>query len=268
MCASDVGVYDACKPQPACNALQASRMSAIVAFFARRDNTGSTALHYAPGADIEAQTLLVSYGIQLDAVDDNGESALMLAAQERESAFVDLLCTAGANVHLVNNDGESALMKAAFSCFNQPLPPATFSSCSDMMTKLVQWGCQVNIQDLSGQTALHHCLLHNGSETWSDAADCFSVLMELGADVNIQDASGMNALHLAIDSGWPLDTICLLAEKVVDINAADSCGNTALMYAVEEQGDDAADVVRILLERQANLNSRSKLWLCLNAWHP
>lgn len=166
----------------------------------------------------ETVSLLINHGANVNAVDAGGESALMFAAWEADPAchLVQLLCTAGADVHLADDDGETALMKAAAS-----LGPNT-------VQKLFDWGSNVNVQDNIGQTALHHSLLHDSSWPSASGIACVSLLIQLGADPNIQDGTGLNALHLAILSCWPLEILTMLADKVTDMNAADSNGSTAL----------------------------------------
>ena len=57
--------------------------------------------------------LLVDRGATLDAVDNRGRTALMIAAEDGHASLVDLLLTRGADPKLRDREGRSALDLAA-----------------------------------------------------------------------------------------------------------------------------------------------------------
>lgn len=137
-------------------------------------------------------SLLINQGANVNAVDAGGDSALMHMAKTGSTALLRLLYVAGADIQLTDEDGETALMKAT------SLHPS-----NSIVQQLVDWGCNINAQDNTEQTALHHCL---SDDCYADNPACVTLLLQLGADPNIQDATGRNALHLAIQSCCPLDS--------------------------------------------------------------
>jgi ankyrin repeat protein len=84
---------------------------AFGAKFPLTDKAGSNALHYAAskGIDPELIRTLVNYGINVNAANKEGKTALMLAAEENESEAVAALLESGADVNMKTRDGRSAL---------------------------------------------------------------------------------------------------------------------------------------------------------------
>ncbi len=79
------------------------------------DLSGKTALHHlAAGAvrvegSAEFLKAMMDKGLQINAQDNLGETALMKAVKVRNAAMVEMLLTAGADAKLVNKAGQSAL---------------------------------------------------------------------------------------------------------------------------------------------------------------
>jgi ankyrin repeat protein len=97
------------------------------------------------------------------------------------------------------------------------------------------------------------------------------VLVEAGADVNLPDPDGISPTMMSIINGHYDTAAALIRAPGVNVNAVDKAGRTALYFAADmhrlewlfsrptpkPSGDlDSLDVVKLLLERQANPNAR------------
>ncbi|XP_033645288.1 transient receptor potential cation channel subfamily A member 1-like [Asterias rubens] len=92
-----------------------------------RDYKGRTPLHLAAmGGYLDSvQTLLNTHRYLLDQVDDNGDTAMQLAAKENQPSSVDFLLTAGADL-ILNND-KLGLMSVVIGCNNEDVAMAIIS---------------------------------------------------------------------------------------------------------------------------------------------
>lgn len=74
-------------------------------------SNGFTALHWSAYKNNHAlAALLVAHkGIKIDAIDADGETALMLAVARGSTEIAELLLKAGANPHIKNEQGQSAI---------------------------------------------------------------------------------------------------------------------------------------------------------------
>lgn len=77
------------------------------------DDDGETALmEAADSRRADAVRVLIANGANVNLADEDGETALMIAADEGNLEAVRLLLEAGADVHARDEDGETALDKA------------------------------------------------------------------------------------------------------------------------------------------------------------
>jgi ankyrin repeat protein len=87
-------------------------LAATIGFFALCGNDSNIASYRGNAAEVKS---LLAAGARLDDRDPDGNTALMLAAQNARSDSVKLLLDAGADVNLKNGHGRSALICAASS---------------------------------------------------------------------------------------------------------------------------------------------------------
>ena len=108
-----------------------------------KDNRGGTALMIAvfkcPNIVLEA---LIDKGADVDSQTNTGTTPLMFAAEEGKSSTVKLLLSKRANVNLRNNDGWTALMLAVKY------------QHTDIIKALVDNNADINVKNKEGQTAL------------------------------------------------------------------------------------------------------------------
>jgi ankyrin repeat protein len=122
-----------------------------------------------------------------------------------------------------------------------------FPSSGIHLSQLIEQNFKdINKQDRTGTSPLHWAC------TRGDMLSA-QLLLEWGADVNIQDNDDMTALHHAC---WACCQECvqLLLNAGANLELLDSRGAAALSYI----GDAGVGIVRMLIEREANIDHRNK----------
>ena len=199
-----------------------------------RDNHGWTALIAAASIHhLGLAEVLVEFGANLNAEDDRGETALFTAAGLYcGDAFVKLLVENGANVHAKERNGRTALHMAAI--MGEPA----------IAKLLLENGAAVNAKNSHGLTALHEAV--RGGEL-----EMVKLLLGEGADVKVKANGGATALHCAVGRHHHLAIMKLLLEKGAIANAKDNDGKTPLHWAVRWSETRTKESAHFLLERGA-----------------
>ncbi|CAH1798923.1 unnamed protein product [Owenia fusiformis] len=165
---------------------------------------------------VECVNLLIAYGANIDARDNDGTTALILAKSECMCLLVDK----GADVNASNKIGLTALMRAV-----------TFSNTTPMEA-LLDNGADVNACINAGPNTL------------------YNPVSQYNADSILLLRYGMNALCLAVGSDKP-DSVRLLIKKGADVNVCGPDNETALMRSV--CSPDLA-CLKLLLANGADVN--------------
>ncbi len=143
-----------------------------------RDNSGSTAMHYAasrPGTMvIEA---LLKHGAEPEIQDRAGTTALQRAIGSSHNDLAMLLVNGGVNVAVKRDCGWSALHYAVLT------------DNTKMIEVLLQHGAEINARDANRQTVLHLAAY----EGWRDATE---MLLRHTDVINAKDIEGNTPLHL------------------------------------------------------------------------
>jgi ankyrin repeat protein len=225
----------------------------------------------------EAVDLFIKAGIPIDAKNDKGQTALMIAAEQGYVSLVDRL--AALNAPLLNHadaGGNTALMNAARQGQEQSIKALIAKGADVNYVVPAVEGAATALQavlDVPDFTAAHmnvvnYLLQHGATATVKNAAgrfpllfaaehgraDAAALLIEKGADVNDVDLKGSFPLLSAACKG-DLGLVTLLADKGANMKMAAPDGQTPLMCAAKEGRNDA---VKMLLERGAFVNARAK----------
>ena len=218
--------------------------------------------------------MLISAGADVNKVDNEGYSALMIAAGMGDTTVMERLLKAGANVNTSSQSGHTALnlMIGGYDRYQIRHINATANS----IQLLLNAGADVNATGSEGKTALHSAvsrknvaaiktLLEAGADVnktddrgqtpliqaasdWGQITEVIDVLISAGADVNAVDNGGCTALHQPLYRE-NLPTVRSLIGAGVDVNRLDNSGNTPLSYVRH------ADCARELLLAGAQINS-------------
>ncbi len=224
-----------------------------------KDREGRTLLHWATKLGLREEVeYLLKQGMNPNIADDQGRTALHYAALIGDGAITRLLVEAGADANARDRFGRTPLHYAN----------------PDVARILILNGADPNAVDLDGNTPLH-------------TSNATEVLLEYGANPNVQnkkkllplyyaikkgnckaaslllkvtdrdllglkDENGNTLLHLAIDKCRELVQELLLN---IDINAANSDGNTPLHYACFNRD---VEMIRLLINHGANIRAKNK----------
>ncbi|MDQ1473190.1 MAG: uncharacterized protein QOJ99_4670 [Bryobacterales bacterium] len=161
---------------------------------------GTTALHWAAyHDDAETVALLVRVGANVNALNRYGVPPLAQACTNGNAAIVKLLLEAGADANATMKGGESVLMLAARS------------GNAEAVKALLARGANPKARERLGQTAL----------MWAAAEGHTTVvraLIEAGADIDATVDSGFRAFFFAVRGGH-LDTVRAFVAAGADVNA-------------------------------------------------
>ncbi|MBN2718550.1 MAG: ankyrin repeat domain-containing protein [Deltaproteobacteria bacterium] len=191
-------------------------------------------------------------------VNQNGETALYLAAMRGRSDIVDFLVSQGATPHARTRDGRNLLMAAA------RLADTT------LLNRLIAHGLDVNQVDNQGRTALFDALE-------ASSRNAALLLLQYGARADVADSAGVTPIEIAVrqsdvemvqqllqhgappvGSGKHGDSLLLTATRIgneqivgellgagASISTVGDDGTTLLMAASEK---GMIDFVRLLLQ--------------------
>ena len=186
--------------------------------------------------------MLVDAGGDVNQTNGNGGTPLMAASSWNRPEITRILLAHGANVDAISNGGYTALMNAAVM------------NGVENLEMLLAAGADTELKTVRDWTALR----------WAEDVgrrEAVAVLLRAGADVTALDA------EMVVDRGASADLIeaakagddagirSWLAQGA-DLNAADSQGRTALMWATRETH---ISVMEELLRAGANVDARNDL---------
>lgn len=223
-----------------------------------------------------AVDLFIKAGMPIDATNDAGQTALMIAAEKGHTGIVGRLAALDAAL-LTHADanGNTALMAAARQGREQSIKALLEKGADINYVVPAREGAATPLQavlDVPDLTAAHmsvvNYLLQQGANVGGKNSagrfpllfaaehgrvDAAALLIEKGADVNSADLKGNFPLLFAAGSG-NAGLVALLLDKGAYMKMTSPDGQTPLMRAAQEGRSDA---VKVLLERGAVVNARA-----------
>jgi ankyrin repeat protein len=179
---------------------------------------------------------------KLNQTDRSGRTALMAAARQGREPSVQALLALGAHINFVvpSNPGAATALQAA-------LDVADFREENLAMVKyLLDQGADVKTRNGAGQTPLMFAVDRGRTEA-------ARLLLDKGAETDAVDSKGGFPLLLAACKGNAA-LVTLLAQRGTNMKAALPDGQTPLMCAVQM---GSADTVKALLDGGADANAKT-----------
>lgn len=183
---------------------------------AAKQRDGTTLLHWAVDANRPADwaLLLAKNKIDVNALNDNHETPLSIAAGKNNTPAVAALLSAGADPWVADLSGRTALHAAAWngnaplarlllakgggdewkkSTKRQysPLHGAAWDGRLEVAALLITHGFDINAREEDGATPLHKA-------AWQGHADVVAILLNNNADASLKDDNGFTALDIAL----------------------------------------------------------------------
>ncbi|XP_076752387.1 ankyrin repeat-rich membrane spanning isoform X2 [Xylocopa sonorina] len=178
------------------------------------------------------QSFLENKRVQIDDRDENGSTALILAATKGKIHFVRELINHGADVNAEDGDNWTALLCAAKE------------GHTDVCLELLEHGAELEHRDMGGWTALMWATYKGRSAT-------VTMLLARGADVNAHGNFHISSLLWAAGRGYP-DIVKDLVAHGAKVNVGDKYGTTALVWASRK---GHVEIVDTLLKAGANVDT-------------
>lgn len=195
---------------------------------------GEQLLSAAQNGNIKLIELLLSAGADVNTIDHDGETALMLAVKNQKKAAFTLLLKNGGDVNTVNKNGQSILLTAVQR------------NDQDAVESLLKSGADVNYADSNRKTALHYAV----DEGYDNL---IPILISAGADVNAKTDTGYTPLHYASAKGLE-DIISDLITARAKVKSKNSNDDTPLHLAAAEGHEH---VIPILIKAGAYVNAKN-----------
>ena len=186
---------------------------------------GAKLIQAVKDGDLQTVQDLLTSGVEGNAKDYDGKTALGWAAYKGHTEIVKLLLEKGADVNAKTNKGITALMLAAEQN-HMEITKILLAKDTDINAKTTD----------NGQTALMTAATKSGHTA------IVGLLLENGAEINIKNNKGATALLVAAYTG-DTEIVDILLEKGADVNTSTENGVTALLMAAQ---NGHAEVVKLL----------------------
>ncbi|KAK4880295.1 hypothetical protein RN001_008441 [Aquatica leii] len=226
---------------------------------------GNSCLHYSAENDAtEIFTWVANKFGNIDAVNEDGNTPLMLALKSNNNMIVEALLERGANTGIVNKDGCSCIHyslrdTSTLSLFinadniNQknksglaPIMIALNDHYNECVTMLLEHGADPFVEDNDGNTCLHLAATY-------EEVDLFKTFLEKGIDVNKLNKNGDNSLQVAIEHG-KMKIAKIILDMGGDPNTVTQTGKTCLLKAIELDDKELTDY---LIKCKVDINIQS-----------
>jgi ankyrin repeat protein len=190
---------------------------------------GENALHNVVRKKDQTEIInyLISKGVDVNAVDKEGNNVLFSAAGTNNLDVVKTIVSKIKDINAVNAKGETAL----FSAVQHGSP--------EVMSYLIEKGAKTTLNAKDGNLAFYLVQSYRAPRPGqaSDFAEKLAILKNKGVKLNATDKDGNSLLHIAVAKN-DLNLLKSLAALNLDINTQNKDGMTALHRAALIAKDD------------------------------
>ena len=189
----------------------------------KMDAEGHTWLHAAVCGNCRKEALqaIISHGTDVNAMNKQKQTALALACENGNVDAIKLLLNARADPNIADVNGNTLLHNAVRNTISK-----------ETLQAIIDHGADINAVNNDGATAL---LLACNTEH----RESVNVLMRAGADTSIVDVHGDTCLHKLLQRECDQETLQLLLDHGVPVNAINKNNQTAYMLACDQGNMDA-----------------------------
>lgn len=172
---------------------------------------------------VRSATVLLDHGYEVDAVDGEGRTPLMIAAAFGSPEVAEVLLDRGADPEARDADGDG------------PIHFAAMAGRAEIVELLLQRGVSTNVRSRwNGETALHLAALYGQPKV-------IRLLVENGADPDVSDDSGIRPLQYASRrlQGLAVRELLGLGARPDTLHDAVNAGDVARVHTLLAGGTDA-----------------------------
>ncbi|AYP74268.1 ankyrin repeat protein [Fowlpox virus] len=163
--------------------------------------------------DINLCDIFIKYKADINIIDKSNHTPLFYAVKKNDCNMVKLLLDNGANVNVQDSVGYSCLHFAGIH-----------SSCTEIISMLIQYGTELNSFDWVGRTPLHVFVIESNFEA-------VKLLLKAGAYVNVKDKCRQFPIYYSVVKSDHLIS-GLLLKYGANPNTVSDSGETLLSIAV------------------------------------
>jgi len=218
---------------------------------------------------VDAVKTHLAAGVDVNAKNKGGYTALHLAAKKGHVEVAKVLLEAKADIGLVSKSGKTALHYVAY-----------YNGNLDLAKLLLDAGADPNVLDKRKKTPLDYAVsrkndvlvelllakgAHTGKELRAETdihyaaangyADAVKRFIENGGDVNGGDKGGYTALQYAAYNGY-IEVVRVLVESKADVNAAANKPKKSALHYAAQKG--RKEIALLLLDKGADVNALDK----------
>ncbi|CAC5410694.1 unnamed protein product [Mytilus coruscus] len=206
----DVNIRDKCNHTPLCVSCLGGYKNVVILLIDEGANVSEccnlliNATHRGHDDIVE---MLITKGWDVNSVDTQGKTALIIACEKDFPKIVTLLIDANADIYKVNDSGET------------PLHAACFAGNKGIVRTLIEHNADINMLDKDSETPLHKSC-RNGS------VNVIQTLVTYGADINQVNTHGHTPLCLAKNQNDILDVVIVKSTEDEQIGPSKRLTNT------------------------------------------